>query len=231
MSTETVNTTGGVKDAPSTPKIYAAIAKANKAIGAIAKGSKNQQQGFMFRGIDDVYNELHAILADCEIFIVPEVVSYDVSDRQVRNGVVLFTRATIRHHFTTSDGSSVTTTVVGEAMDSGDKGMNKTMSIALKYALFQLFTIPTKEEKDPDAKCYELAQSPQTQTAPQTQPPRQDDSEYKALVESAMNQLAEASSMDDLKNRYLSLPEEMKRDRSVKAEAERLKAVFKDKAK
>ena len=46
-----------------------------------------------------------------------------------------------------------------------------------------------------------------------------------------MNQLAEASSMDDLKNRYLSLPEEMKRDRSVKAEAERLKAVFKDKAK
>jgi len=229
MSTATKDQ--GVVPDTSAPMIYSALAKANKAIGAIAKGSKNQQQGFMFRGIDDVYNELHAILADCEIFIVPEVVSYDVSERQVRNGVVLFTRATIRHHFTTSDGSSVTTTVVGEAMDSGDKGMNKTMSIALKYALFQLFTIPTKEEKDPDAKSYELAQSLQTQTAPQTQPPRQDDSEYRALVESSMNQLAEASSMDDLKNRYLSLPEEMKRDRSVKAEAERLKAVFKDKAK
>lgn len=224
MSTATKDQ--GVVPDTSAPMIYSALAKANKAIGAIAKGSKNQQQGFMFRGIDDVYNELHAILADCEIFIVPEVVSYDVSERQVRNGVVLFTRATIRHHFTTSDGSSVTTTVVGEAMDSGDKGMNKTMSIALKYALFQLFTIPTKEEKDPEAKSYELAQ-----TAPQTQPPRQDDSEYRALVESSMNQLAEASSMDDLKNRYLSLPEEMKRDRSVKAEAERLKAVFKEKAK
>lgn len=224
MSTATKDQ--GVVPDTSAPMIYSALAKANKAIGAIAKGSKNQQQGFMFRGIDDVYNELHAILADCEIFIVPEVVSYDVSERQVRNGVVLFTRATIRHHFTTSDGSSVTTTVVGEAMDSGDKGMNKTMSIALKYALFQLFTIPTKEEKDPEAKSYELAQ-----TAPQKQPPRQDDSEYRALVESSMNQLAEASSMDDLKNRYLSLPEEMKRDRSVKAEAERLKAVFKEKAK
>lgn len=223
MSTATKDQ-GAMHDT-SAPMIYSALAKANKAIGAIAKGSKNQQQGFMFRGIDDVYNELHAILADCEIFIVPEVVSYDVSERQVRNGVVLFTRATIRHHFTTSDGSSVTTTVVGEAMDSGDKGMNKTMSIALKYALFQLFTIPTKEEKDPEAKSYELAQTPQAQ------PPRQDDSEYRALVESAMNQLAEASSMDDLKNRYLSLPEEMKRDRSVKAEAERLKAVFKEKAK
>lgn len=224
MSTATKDQ--GVVPDTSAPMIYSALAKANKAIGAIAKGSKNQQQGFMFRGIDDVYNELHAILADCEIFIVPEVVSYDVSERQVRNGVVLFTRATIRHHFTTSDGSSVTTTVVGEAMDSGDKGMNKTMSIALKYALFQLFTIPTKEEKDPEAKSYELAQ-----TAPQAQPPRQDDSEYRALVESSMNQLAESSSMDDLKNRYLSLPEEMKRDRSVKAEAERLKAVFKEKSK
>lgn len=229
MSTATKDQ--GVVPDTSAPMIYSALAKANKAIGAIAKGSKNQQQGFMFRGIDDVYNELHAILADCEIFIVPEVVSYDVSERQVRNGVVLFTRATIRHHFTTSDGSSITTTVVGEAMDSGDKGMNKTMSIALKYALFQLFTIPTKEEKDPDARSYELAQpAPQTQPA-QTQPPRQDDGEYRALVESAINQLAEASSMDDLKNRYLSLPEEMKRDRSVKAEAERLKAVFKEKAK
>lgn len=230
MSTATKDQ--GVVPDTSAPMIYSALAKANKAIGAIAKGSKNQQQGFMFRGIDDVYNELHAILADCEIFIVPEVVSYDVSERQVRNGVVLFTRATIRHHFTTSDGSSVTTTVVGEAMDSGDKGMNKTMSIALKYALFQLFTIPTKEEKDPEAKSYELAQTaPQAQTSPQAQPPRQDDSEYRALVESAMNQLAEASSIDDLKNRYLSLPEEMKRDRSVKAEAERLKAVFKEKSK
>jgi hypothetical protein len=229
MSTATKDQ--GVVPDTSAPMIYSALAKANKAIGAIAKGSKNQQQGFMFRGIDDVYNELHAILADCEIFIVPEVVSYDVSERQVRNGVVLFTRATIRHHFTTSDGSSVTTTVVGEAMDSGDKGMNKTMSIALKYALFQLFTIPTKEEKDPDARSYELAQSPQVQNAPQAQPPRQDDSEYRALVESAMNQLAEASSLDDLKHRYLSLTEEMKRDRSVRAETERLKAVFKDKAK
>ena len=36
-------------------------------------------------------------------------------------------------------------------MDSADKGMNKAMSIALKYALMQMLLIPTKEEKDPDA--------------------------------------------------------------------------------
>ena len=51
----------------------------------------------------------------------------------------------------TTDGSSVETVNVGEAMDSGDKGFNKAMSIALKYSLLQMFLIPTEEQKDPDA--------------------------------------------------------------------------------
>lgn len=49
------------------------------------------------------------------------------------------------------DSSEVCTVNVGEAMDSGDKGMNKAMSSALKYALMQMLLIPTKENKDPDA--------------------------------------------------------------------------------
>ena len=40
--------------------------------------------------------------------------------------------------------------VIGEAMDSGDKGTNKSMAIAFKYACFQVFCIPTEEIKDPD---------------------------------------------------------------------------------
>jgi hypothetical protein len=40
-------------------------------------------------------------------------------------------------------------------MDSGDKGMNKAMSIALKYSLLQMLLIPTEEQKDPDASTPE----------------------------------------------------------------------------
>ena len=200
-----------------TPKIYEALINANELVGAISKGNTNQQQGFKFRGVDDVYNKLHPILAKCGIVIVPEVVSYEVTERQARNGVLLYTRATIRHHFTASDGSSVTTLVVGEAMDSGDKGMNKAMSIALKYALFQLFTIPTDEDKDPDATTHELV--PQATQAP-TSP------DYQSKVEGAINELAKASSLDELANIFRSLPKEMQDDRSVKGEATRLKAVF-----
>lgn len=205
-------------DATKTQAIYPALIEANKKIGAIAKGSKNAQQGFMFRGVDDVYNELHPVLADCGIVIIPEVVSYEVSEKQGRNGVLLYTRATIRHHFTTSDGSYVTTTVVGEAMDSGDKGMNKAMSMALKYSLLQLFTIPTKEDKDTDKTSHELL--------PQATPPTTNDTEYQSKVEDAVNELAKASSLDELANIFRSLPKEMQDDRSVKGEATRLKAVF-----
>lgn len=204
------------------PAIYPALIKANKAIGAIAKNNVNQQQHFMFRGVDDVYNELHPILAECGIVIVPEVVSYDVSEgRSTKGSVIFYTRATIRHHFTAEDGSHVTTKVVGEAMDSGDKGMNKAMSIALKYALFQIFTIPTKEDKDPDATSYEIV--------PQTAEATPVDTAYQSRVEDAINKLAQAGSFDDLANIYRSLPKEMQYDRSVKAEAVRLKAVFAEK--
>lgn len=62
-----------------------------------------------------------------------------------------YTRANVTFHFVASDGSEVKISNVGEAMDSGDKGMNKAMSIALKYALMQMFLIPTEDIEDADS--------------------------------------------------------------------------------
>lgn len=139
--------------------IYSKIASIMKATNAISKGQKNEQQGFLYRGIDDIMNELHKIFAENEVFIIPEIVNFDVQEKisektyqgQTRKSITYYTRATIKHHFCTTDGSELCTTTVGEAMDNGDKGMNKAMSIALKYALLQMLLIPTKEDKDEDA--------------------------------------------------------------------------------
>lgn len=134
-----------------TPLIYRRIAAILRDTGAIAKGRKNQQQNFMFRGIDDVMNELHQIFAKNEVFILQEVQGFTTENRPSKSGGTnIFTRATVKFRYVTTDGSSVETTNVGEAMDSGDKGMNKAMSIALKYSLLQMFLIPTQEKKDPD---------------------------------------------------------------------------------
>lgn len=136
--------------------IYGAIAAIMDDTKAIGKTQKNTQQGFMFRGIDAVMNELHGIFAKHKVFIIPKVKDFVVSEKTTGRGTILYyTRATIDFHFTTIDGSEIVTTNVGEAMDSGDKGMNKAMSIALKYALMQMLLIPTAEEKDPDAQTPE----------------------------------------------------------------------------
>ena len=55
---------------------------------------------------------------------------------------------TVEFTFWAEDGSSVSCTMIGEAMDSGDKASNKAMSTALKYALMQMFMIPTEEHID-----------------------------------------------------------------------------------
>lgn len=133
-------------------EIYGAIIEAMGQINAIAKGRKNSTQGFQYRGIDDVMNELHGILAKCGIFIVPTVLEEQrTTGTTAKGGTMFYTRLKIKFTFYAKDGSSVESIVIGEAMDSGDKASNKALSIGLKYALLQVFCIPTEDDKDPDA--------------------------------------------------------------------------------
>lgn len=136
--------------------IYELIGKAIGMIGAIGKDKVNSQQGFKYRGIDQVYNALNPVMAELGIFFCPEVIDQKREERVTKTGAVLtYTLLTIRFTAYAPDGSSVSMTVVGEGMDSGDKSSNKAMSVAMKYAMFQLFCIPTEELKDPDADVYQ----------------------------------------------------------------------------
>ena len=136
--------------------IYKLIGQAISKIGAIGKDKKNLQQGFMYRGIDQVYNALNPVMAELGIFIAPEVIDQKREERVTQKGAILtYTLLTMRYTVYAPDGSSVSMTVVGEGMDSGDKSSNKAMSVAMKYAMFQLFCIPTEEMKDPDADVYQ----------------------------------------------------------------------------
>jgi len=129
-------------------------------MGAIEKAKENTQ-GFRFkyRGIDDVYNELHGLLAKHGVFTVPEVLPETMVSTEVvsKSGGVIFNKAcVIRYHFVAEDGTRETATVIGSAMDSGDKAWNKAMSVAHKYAFFQMFAIATDDIDDPDASTHEV---------------------------------------------------------------------------
>lgn len=138
--------------------IFPRIAAISKEIGAIGKNKRNEQQKFMFRGIDDVYNALQPLLAKYGVFTVPQVLEDRTEERQSKSGGNLIYRVLkMRYDFYTEDGSSVPCTVIGEGMDSGDKAANKAMAIAHKYALLQTFCIPTEDMKDPDAESHEAS--------------------------------------------------------------------------
>ena len=133
--------------------IYQTIAAVMEDVGAIGKNSKNDQQKFMYRGIDAVMNALNPAFIKHRLFVVPEVLEQVREERRTsKGGMLLYSICKIKYTFFAEDGSSIDATVIGEGMDSGDKATNKAMSIAFKYACFQVFCIPTEEMKDPDAE-------------------------------------------------------------------------------
>ena len=139
------------------PKIYGAISRVMEEVGAVGKNQRNSQQNFMYRGIDAVMNALNPALIKHKVFIVPEILEEQREERQTKNGAnLIYSICKIKYTFFTEDGSSISAVVIGEGMDSGDKATNKAMSIAYKYACFQVFCIPTEEMLDPDAESHEV---------------------------------------------------------------------------
>ena len=135
------------------PKIYSAISAIMAECPAIGKNQKNLKQNFMYRGIDIVMNVFQPLLSKHGVFAVPEVLEHRREERQsASGGNLIYSVLKIKYTFYADDGSNVSVTVIGEGMDSGDKASNKAMSVAFKYACFQLFCIPTEEMKDPDGE-------------------------------------------------------------------------------
>lgn len=113
----------------------------------IAKLQRNSAQGYNFRGIEAAMNEMSPILVKHGISVsarysdltVTERVKGDPSEGKAMRFVTLKGAFT----FAADDGSSVTSEVYGESMDSGDKAVVKAQSVAFRTALFQQFVVPT----------------------------------------------------------------------------------------
>ena len=158
-------------------KVYHAIANVSASLAkqGISKDRKNQQQGYQFRGIDDVYSALAPILAENKLVIIPRFVTKQTRETPSKSGGVLF-YTTVEGEFdvvSAEDGSKHTARTFGEAMDSGDKRTNKAMSAAYKYLAFQLFCIPTEGDNDADAHSPAPASPINAPATPKPQTPAQ----------------------------------------------------------
>jgi hypothetical protein len=139
--------------------VYDCIAAVMDEIGktGISKDRKNQQQGYNFRGIDDVYNALAPILAKHRLVILPRTMKRECVERTTQKGSALF-YVTVDMEFdfvSAADNSTHVVRMSGEAMDSADKATNKAQSAAYKYACMQTFCIPTEGNNDADAVTHD----------------------------------------------------------------------------
>jgi len=67
-------------------QIYQSIANIMTEVSAIKKNNKNAQQGYNFRGIDDLYNAIHPLFARNGVFITSDVVSNNREERKQQPG-------------------------------------------------------------------------------------------------------------------------------------------------
>lgn len=156
--------------------VYDCIVAVSREIAqqGISKTRSNAQQGYKFRGIDDVLNALSPLLAKYRLVILPRILSRSVVERATQKGGVLF-YVTVEAEFdfvSAADSSTHTVKTYGEAMDSADKATNKAMSAAYKYAAFQTFCIPTEGDNDADAVTHEPLQRSQAPTPMAVASPR-----------------------------------------------------------
>lgn len=140
--------------------VYASIAKVMSimATHGIGKDRANQQQGYKFRGIDDMYNSLSRPMCDAGLVVLPRVLSRNCVERVTAKGSPIFyTDVECEFDFVcVADGSMHTVKTYGEAMDNADKSTNKAMSAAYKYACMQVFCIPTEGDNDADGQTHEI---------------------------------------------------------------------------
>ena len=141
--------------------VYKAIAavQGEMAREGIGKDRRNSQQGYNFRGIDDVFNALSPLLSKHGLCILPRCIERTQVERtSAKGGALFYTTVDVEFDFVAAeDGSKHTIRVPGEAMDSADKSTNKAMSAAYKYAAMQAFCIPTEGDNDADATTHEVA--------------------------------------------------------------------------
>lgn len=124
-------------------------------VGAVAKGDRNQAQGFDFRGIDAVVNAVGPVLRAHGVLTLPTVedVHYDQVEVGQKRSLMRQCTLRVRWSFVGPAGDRLEAVVMAEAMDSGDKATSKAHSVAYRTVLLQVLCIPT-DEPDPDSSSF-----------------------------------------------------------------------------
>jgi hypothetical protein len=124
-----------------------------KEVGYVQKDGNNTFQHYKYVSEAAIADKVREAMTKCGLVAIPVVKSFDVaSGGNTKSGAPQWlTTMLVDYQIIDPDsGDSVTATVLGQGIDSGDKGPYKAMTGANKYFLMKLLQIPTGDDPEKD---------------------------------------------------------------------------------
>jgi hypothetical protein len=133
--------------------VVEALARVMRDLPGIGRDQRAPKEhgGYAYRGIEQITTHVSALLARYGVVFVPEVRRVETHDVAVGTTMFTDTILTVRYRIYGPGGPTdrINATVVGIGRDSSDKGANKAMTQAYKYALIQTLCISdSKDDAD-----------------------------------------------------------------------------------
>lgn len=125
--------------------------------GAVAKDQENKDQGFKFRGIDQVVNAVNPLLKRHRVAVLPTKVQQVNVERfeNANKKIVTDAVTVVEYTWIAEDGSEFKTEAQGQGRDFADKAVSKASSVAFRTLLIQSLALPT-DAPDPDSESIEI---------------------------------------------------------------------------
>lgn len=177
------------------------LAVIGKEIGAVDKSGKNSQQNYNFIEYGVVAGRIRELFDKYKVIIIPNVNEVQQDEITTRTGGKGY-HYILRMTFTVMNGEDLDdkfeASWVGEAIDYGDKGINKAETSGTKYFLMRLFNVSEKGEVEADNETPE----PMAETSSK-RPQRGFNGHYTATdLNAAKVKLAMAKDLEDLRTIY-----------------------------
>jgi hypothetical protein len=155
-----------VSDEPKAANVVEALSRVMRDLPAIGKDGRAdpKQGGYAYRGIEQITVHTQALFAKHGVVFVPHVRSYEVREIEVNNKPWTDVYETVEYTVYGPGGIDDCITVgpiLAIGRDNSDKGGNKCLTQAFKYALLQTLCISDAKD-DGDAQTHEA----DTRTAP-----------------------------------------------------------------
>jgi hypothetical protein len=130
---------------PQAQNVVEALARVTRDLPGIGHDQRapDEHGGYAYRGIEQITEHAGPLLAKHGVVFIPQVESIEIRERAVDETMWTDTILTVRYQICGPGGPTdrVDAVVIGIGRDSADKGANKALTQAFKYALIQTLCV------------------------------------------------------------------------------------------